>query len=483
MQITFTDGTTENYEEEPFAQGGQGTLHLSQDKRSVVKLYYGNDRSRVAILNKIIGEYNVTRTATGDSSLKRPDPSVKDLFAWPNAIVQKPRLGVRMNNVNFQVPHKQLTWWLMPKSFRRLPPDIRGNWLDRTRVASNMARIAWKLHGSGLCHSDFSGDNFLADVSRHHVVLIDLDSLVVPGVLPPEMLGTGDYMAPEIVISRANNDSSARPSIYTDLHSLAVLIYSLLLMRHPLKGPKQHDPDSEKDDLLALGERALYIEDPADRSNRPADPFQGAWLLGDEVEGLMRRAFTMGLRNPAARPIAAEWADALLRVSDQIIPCVNDQCSGKAFVLLRDRPAVCPWCGTPITFPKQVPILRLYYGSGQRGHYQVDKGRIVGWQGRTLHRWHVQSDLSERSAVRPEDRRPLAEISYHRQQGWTLTNLELPDLRVAGGGAVRPVAVGQPVQLEHGQQLLLGTGNAARLALVTMQSVHQSSAAAAQGSR
>lgn len=473
MIITFSDGTSEQYDDEPFASGGQGTLHLSHDRRSVVKLYHETDRRRVAVLNKIIGEYNVTR---GEAGSKRPDPSVRDLFAWPNAIAQKPRLGVRMDNVNAQTKHVQLSWWLKPKAFRRLSSDLRGNWLDRTRVASNMARIAWKLHGSGLCHSDFSGDNFLANVARHRVVLIDLDNLVVPGVLPPEMLGTGDYMAPEIVIARTRGEiettkdgEGVRPSIETDLHSLAVLIYQLLLMRHPLKGPKQHDADSEKDDILALGERALYIEDPHDHSNRPAGPFLGAWSLGEEVEGLMRRAFTIGLHNPAARPGAAVWGDALLRMADQIIPCINENCPGRAFVLLRDRPAICPWCGTQLTYPRAVPVLRLYYGAGRAGHYQADKGRIVGWQGRTLHRWHAQTDISESAATRPEDRRPLAEIQFHRQNGWLLTNLAIAELRAASRGVVRRVEIGQPIPLDDGQQLILGSGSSARLALVTMQ--------------
>ncbi len=90
MLVTLSDGSTEPYEDVPFAQGGQGTLHLSLDKRYVIKLYHENDKSRIAALGKIIGEYNVTRTAPTDSSLKRPDPSIKDLFAWPNAIVQNP---------------------------------------------------------------------------------------------------------------------------------------------------------------------------------------------------------------------------------------------------------------------------------------------------------------------------------------------------------------------------------------------------------
>lgn len=465
MIVTLHDGTIEQYEDKFFATGGQGELYYSVDKSAVIKLYHTDttrrnrriEEERTVVLRKIINEFNVTRS----------DPSAKDLFAWPNAIVKAPRFGVRMNNVNVKTKHQALTWWLGQKTFRRLEPEIRGNWLDRTRVAGSMARIAWKLHGSGLCHSDFSGDNFLANVHRQHVVLIDLDALVVPGVLAPEILGTGDYMAPEIVSGADGKDNTARPSIYTDLHSLAVLIYQLLLMRHPLKGPKRHAEEAERDDKLALGEQALYIEDPDDASNRPQDAFNGAWCLGEEVEALMRRAFTVGLRSPQARPLAAEWGDALVRMSDQIIPCANEECPGRAFVLLRDRPAICPWCGTKVPRPARVPVLRLYYAVGQVGHYQVDKGRIVGWQARTLHRWHTHTDVSERSAQQ-EERVPVAEFLYQGGK-WLLQNNAIQGLRVAANGTVEKVQVGRPMLLEHDQRLLFGSGASTRVALVSMQ--------------
>jgi DNA-binding helix-hairpin-helix protein with protein kinase domain len=412
------------------------------------------------VLNKIINELNVTKI----------DPSTKVNFAWPNAIGRAPKIGVRMDNVNAQIEHKQLTWWLGARSIKRLKDDIRGDWMDRVRVASTMARIASKLHLTGLCHSDFSGDNFLVNVARRRVVLIDLDSLVVPGVLPPEMLGTGDYMAPEIVIARANGKNDVLPSVDTDKHSLAVLIYQLLLMRHPLKGPKQHDPDPERDDFLALGERALYTEHPEDTSNRPHEQFNGAYLLGEEVENLMRRAFTVGLRSKYQRPSASEWGDALVRMADQIIPCANVNCTGKAFVLLKDRQAVCPWCGTKVARPSTVPVLRLYYGVGQAGHYQADKGRVVGWEEKMLHRWHIQTSVTESSANNPDERRPLAKFSFTGRE-WRMMNMGIPGLRVATGGSVRPVEINDTFPLENGQQLILGAEKDSRLALVTMQSL------------
>src|SRR5258708_18403460 len=107
MLITLNDGTTEQYDDEPFARGGQGVLHLSRDKRSVVKLYHDAGKARVAGLNKIIGDFNVTRH----------DPTSEHLFAWPNAIVQRPGLGVRMANGNLQLEHKPLTCWITVRPF------------------------------------------------------------------------------------------------------------------------------------------------------------------------------------------------------------------------------------------------------------------------------------------------------------------------------------------------------------------------------
>jgi hypothetical protein len=50
---------------------------------------------------------------------------------------------------------------------------------------------------------------------------------------------------------------------------LAVLIYMYLLYRHPLRGGKVHDVnDPQRDENLAMGENALFIEHPTDPSNR-----------------------------------------------------------------------------------------------------------------------------------------------------------------------------------------------------------------------
>src|SRR5699024_10400702 len=111
----------------------------------------------------------------------------------------------------------------------------------------------------------------LIDPEQGHARVIDIDGLVVPGKYPPDVVGTPDFIAPEVVkTSHLPKEDPNRilPSITTDRHALAVLIYMYLFYRHPLRGGKIHDLDDEmRDETLSMGEKALFIEHPTDRSN------------------------------------------------------------------------------------------------------------------------------------------------------------------------------------------------------------------------
>ncbi len=97
------------------------------------------------------------------------------------------------------------------------------------------------MHAAGLCHSDLSYKNVLIDPELGHACIIDVDGLVVPGKYPPDVVGTPDFIAPEVVkTSHLSKDDPRRvlPSIATDRHALSVLIYMYLLFRHPLREEK-----------------------------------------------------------------------------------------------------------------------------------------------------------------------------------------------------------------------------------------------------
>jgi hypothetical protein len=69
------------------------------------------------------------------------------------------------------------------------------------------------------------------------LVLIDLDGLVVPNLFPAEVIGTPGFIAPEVLSTKHLNKADPNrklPNRLTDLHALPILIYMLLLHRHPL---------------------------------------------------------------------------------------------------------------------------------------------------------------------------------------------------------------------------------------------------------
>ncbi len=103
-------------------------------------------------------------------------------------------------------------------------------------------------HAAGLAHSDLSYKNVLIDPVSQSAAIIDIDGLVVPGKFPPDVVGTPDFIAPEVYATmnlQKNDPNRKLPSQTTDRHALAALIYEYLLYRHPLRGKKVWDIDDE----------------------------------------------------------------------------------------------------------------------------------------------------------------------------------------------------------------------------------------------
>lgn len=92
------------------------------------------------------------------------------------------------------------------------------------------------MHAMGLAHSDLSYNNVLIDPIEKSACMIDLDGLVVPGLFSAEVIGTAEFIAPEVLATKHLDKSDQNrilPSRLTDLHALPVLIYMFLLHRHP----------------------------------------------------------------------------------------------------------------------------------------------------------------------------------------------------------------------------------------------------------
>ncbi len=158
----------------------------------------------------------------------------------------------------------------------KFAPAELGDFRNFFSLCVQMARAVARLHNAGLAHSDLSPNNVLVDPTRGVSIVIDVDSLVVEGLFPPDVMGTKGYIAPEVLSTAhlpIHDPQRKHPNARTDLHALAVLLYQYLLRRHPLDG-KRIPPQAktaEEQELLSYGSEAIFSENPTDASNRPEE--------------------------------------------------------------------------------------------------------------------------------------------------------------------------------------------------------------------
>jgi serine/threonine protein kinase len=264
--------------------------YFAPDRSYVIQFYNNpaevdyNTRSRIAA---IIGKYNPTVPESRGGAIGTDEALAKyyaGRFCWPEDIVVSPEFGLvspayppnfffssaASDVLNLYGRDKKSNWFTSGNR-KFLHKSELGDFRSALACSILLARSVRRLHQAGLAHSDLSNNNVLIDPTTGDCIVIDIDSLVVPGLYPPEVAGTRGYIAPEVVATMdldRRDPHRVYPSAKTDLHALAVLIYEYIFFRHPLIGPKINSTVSaEEDDRLSLGERALFIEHPTDHSN------------------------------------------------------------------------------------------------------------------------------------------------------------------------------------------------------------------------
>jgi serine/threonine protein kinase len=419
--VIFTDGTREEYENTPGKQGAEGEVYLSLDKKSVVKLYQKPLEKRRQRLEKLLKEFNPARN----------DPYWQEFFAWPEQLVkeviwpegQRRRVHYGGFRMRYVTGMNAISHYIFQDAFLLLPPEERGWFIGRVACAIKIASAADRLAHMGLCYADFSENNILVDPFTGRATLIDCDSLTVPGVLESTVNGTDWYRPPEIITKKVTI-----PSLETDRHALAVLLYCWLVQGHPLVGP---DRDIES----YLGQQALYIEHPTNPANSHRGQRIKAEHLGHEIQQLFTTAFIDGLHDPERRPRPREWVKALCHMYDWIIPCASPTCDWRFFVVRPGTPLICPMCRYRLRKPSTLPIIHLFHPHQFSESYNdIGPGSLhylVGWPERSLHQWHIRYDASPvyQGPTRAPDVTPYALIQYKREDSWYLHNLKLPALR------------------------------------------------------
>lgn len=484
ITLKAADGSTVEFIDEIKAQGGVKDVYFSPDKSYVVAFYRTpvnpNDKERI---NNIVGVYR-------DKIFNGPGGEYwKQMFAWPTKMVEwNGKTGIVMpfydrkyffSGGPFNGKEKEGKWFASAKLRNRfLPADQKGTFLTNLHMCIKIARAVRRLHAAGLAHSDLSYKNILVDPITGAACIIDDDSLVVPGKFPPEVLGTPDFIAPEVMETKGlplTDKNRKLPSIYTDRHALAVLIYMYLLNRHPLRGGKVHDVnDAGRDEELSMGTKALFIEHPTDKTNRvkpqqlaPSELPQGDpsklpyTICGPYLKELFDRAFVDGLHDPMKRPSAAEWEDALVKTTDLVQPCQNNQCEAHWFVFDNTRKPRCPFCGRE--YHGQLPVLNFYYKP--RDKYQYENCRLMVYDKQTLYKWHSNNLIPANEKTSEEDKKPVGDFHFHGGQ-WILINRRLPDMYDVTDK--KPVPIGGFVPLTDGRQILLDKAQGGRLVIVQL---------------
>jgi serine/threonine protein kinase len=490
IRLQATDGTPCEYDDAlPAGSGGMKDVFFAPDRSYVIGWYRKPlDANQLDRLKNIVGPYRQRIFEQEGGHFWQ------SLFCWPTHILEHGgRIGVRMPTyqkhfffefgsknddfLSIRGKEKEGKWFASANHQQKhLDSRERGDWRSYLSACLKIARGVRRLHLAGLAHSDLSYKNVLIDPSGANACIIDLDSLVVPGKFPPDVVGTPDFIAPEVMATLSLPVSDPKRSLpcgETDRHALAVLVYMYLLYRHPLRGRKIHDVDAQRDEELAMGSRALFVEHPTDLTNRP-DPTQVKpgylpfadveripySICGPYLKDIFERAFVQGLHNPAARPSADDIERALVKTVDLIQPCTNASCDQKWFVFDNSSRPKCPFCNT--SFVGLLPVLNIYSSRGG-GKFLPDNHRLMVYSNQYIYAWHVSRLVFPNEKLTEEHRKPVGYFVLHGGRWW-LVNQAMPGLQDVTDSANRiDIPPGQKVELKDNQKLLLSADEGGRL--------------------
>ena len=307
------------------------------------------------------------------------------------------------------------------------------------KAAFNLTKGYRALHNMGYCYRDISFGNVFLDPDTGDVLICDNDNVSYNSA-PSGIYGTPRFMAPEIV------NGKAKPSTNTDLFSLAVLLFYMFMLNHPLEG--KLEAEIKCMDYLAMnrlyGEHPVFIFDPKDTSNRPVRGYQdNALLFWDlyprQLKELFIRSFTVGINEANKRVTEAEWLDVLANLISGIEICPN--CQAEVFYDMdkvnKNTAHICWSCQKTVKMP----------------HILVSGKSVVLLQkGNKLYKHHITGnrDMSEEvgEVVENPKNPDLLGIKNKTQDNWTYIRADGTQIPVAHE---RSAAIVEGAKINFGQ--------------------------------
>jgi eukaryotic-like serine/threonine-protein kinase len=358
-------------------------------------------------------------------------------FLWPLELASRPGL----EGFGYVMPLRDRRFHsLVDLMKRRIDPPFRA----LATAGFQLADSFLQLHSKGLCYRDISFGNLFLEPSTGEVLICDNDNVAIDGARATGVLGTPRFMAPEIVRGEAS------PSTQTDLFSLAVLLFYLFVVHHPLEGRRELAIHSF--DLAAMnelyGRNPLFIFDPRDRSNEPVqghhDNALYFWPLYPAFfQDLFIRSFTAGLRDAShGRVRETEWRAATLQLRDCIVYCHN--CGTENFGdFSQHRAPICWSCNHRVHLPF---------------HLIIGKSRVFLNHDTELFPHHTSENTPwDFSAA-------IARVNQHPSEPgkWGLKNLSANTwfLQKSGDAELKPVPPGRSATLSVGAKIYFSKSEA-----------------------
>lgn len=324
-------------------EGGQGEVYKVRlaDKEFALKWFFQNNS--LDNLKKIITKLIQNGPPT-DSYGK-----ICHQFLWPQAIATS---KLYPKTFGYIMPLREPRFKdIRDLMKRRIDPTIR----TLVTVCYELAHSYFNLHTKGYCYRDINFGNCMFDPNTGEIVICDNDNVTTdPNLIT--VYGTPGFMAPEIV------RGEAPPSRSTDWFSLAVLMFYILHIHHPLHGKKEEaihcfDLAAQKE---LYGINPIFIFDPQNDSNRPHPKSNAAifWqIYPDKLKNLFIRAFGEGLHSPEKRVKESEWREAMIYLRDTIVFCQS--CGKENFYDVLAKQNSCWSCKQKIILPLKLTFKHL----------------------------------------------------------------------------------------------------------------------------
>lgn len=406
-------------------EGGQGVVYKVKynGKDLALKWYFGNKLSDPDRFYRNI-----------QNNIKKGAPT--DAFLWPLEITEyfEGSFGYLME---LRPPeYKDFSLFLLAKArFSSISAVVNA--------ALCITKGFRELHNSGFSYQDLNDGNFFVNPQTGDVLICDNDNVAEYG----DALGIAGkcrYMAPEVVMGKK------KPDVHTDRFSLAVVLYLLLFLNHPLEGKRTMCPClTEELEREFYGTEPVFVWDPNNDTNRPVRgvhvneikfwPIYPKFVRDTFVEAFSHESMVGA--DTQHRVTEKKWQEVFTQLRDCLAKC---SCGSETFIDVTANSCKCINCGKELSRPM---ILK------------AKKYNVVLRHSKKIYACHSVHDsddfkLETGEVITSRQDPSLVGLRNNSTSTWTAI---LPN------GTSKAYSNGQVIKLGRGLKINFGNGNEAEI--------------------